>query len=78
VENKIVTKENIAKGLAVAFAAVTAAAGIPYVCGYAQASLAPEATTAHLPTLKAECRTSRTIHEKATCLVLDGIQLARN
>jgi hypothetical protein len=37
VENKIVTKENIAKGLAVAFAAVTAAAGIPYVCGYAQA-----------------------------------------
>jgi hypothetical protein len=78
VENKIVTKENIAKGLAVAFAAVTAIGGIPYVCGYAQAKFAPEATTAHISTLEAECLTSRTIHEKATCLVLDGIQLARN
>lgn len=73
------TKENIAKGLAVAFAAVTAIGGIPYVCGYAQASLAPEATTAHLPTLKAECRASTTTHERLTCAaLLNGIQLAQN
>lgn len=67
------TKGNIAlKSLVVAFAATAAIGGVP------QAKLAPEATTAHIPTLEAECLASITIHEKATCLVLDGIQLARN
>lgn len=74
------TKENITiKSLTVAFAAVVGIGSLPYACGYAQAKFAPEATTAHIPTLEADCRASTTTHERLTCAaLLNGIQLAQN
>ncbi len=69
------TKGNIA----LFFAVAVGIGSLPYACGYAQAKLAPEATTAHIPTLEAECQTSKTIPNQLTCnAFLSGIRLAQN
>lgn len=61
-------------GIALAFATAAVGSVVHYGAGYAQAKLAPEATNEHLLFLQGDCAQGAI----QTCLMVEGIKLARN